>query len=231
MRITAQTTAAELADEIAAAISELHVYRDRPDSIAFRSEADALERAYTAREQRHQLAPVGRPVDVTLLHAVAYDRPTDPDIVRPLPAGYSLDRLTIVRADQVNAGDLVVGDVDQPVTRGGTLRYATYIRAPYVAQPTPYDPECWKCRQWFGTGPDGPAVCLTPHNPEDADTLVAIVPAPVPVPAGPEACVHACTCEKGFLRQTTRSFYPPAVCGNCHRRPCAACAEAGGSTH
>jgi hypothetical protein len=230
VQINAETTPPELAEEIAAATGELSVYRDRPDSIAFRSEADALERAYTAQEQRQELAPAGRPaVALTLLHAVAYDRPTS-DGFKPIPDGYSLDHLTIVRADQVRAGDLVVGDVDQPLKRGSRLRWATWRAAPFVAQPGPDLADCPNCRAWM-SGYEGPSVTLFPHCPEAAGELIAIVPPVGPVTPAPAACVNACHCTNGRIRLKPDAYSPWPHCGDCHGRPCDACREAGSSTH
>lgn len=168
-------------------------------------------------------------VVIELLPAVAYER-EDGAGLKPLPGGYSLDRLTIVRADQVNPGDLVVGNADQPLKRGGRLRWATYLCAPYVARPAPFEADCPSCKAWT-SGADGPWATLYPHCPERADALIAVIPANGPVEPAQAACMHACACDNGFLRQTTRSFSPPAVCGDCHRRPCATCADAGTSTH
>jgi hypothetical protein len=169
--------------------------------------------------------------DLKLLPAVAFDRPTQ-DGMKPLPEGYDPSRLTIVRADQVRTGDLVVGSVDQPLKRGSLLRWATYLAAAYVAQPGPYEADCASCRAWTSTPvPDAEWVSLAPHVPQLADELISIVPAPEPVEAAPRPCVHTCTCENGRLRQTTRSFYPAAICGDCHRRPCGACRDAARSTH
>ena len=167
-------------------------------------------------------------VAVELLPVVTYNR--EGEAVKPLPEGYDIDRLTVVRADQVRAGDLVVGEADQPLKRGSGLRWATYRYAAYVAQPGTFEADCPSCRAWTA-GAEGPWVTLTPHNPERADSLIAIIPADGPTEAAAPACVNACTCENGFLRQETRSFYPPAVCGDCHRHPCGACAEAGRSAH
>jgi hypothetical protein len=167
-------------------------------------------------------------VAIELLPVVTYAR--EGEAVKLLPVGYSLDRLTVVRADQVRAGDLVVGSADQPLKRGSSLRWATYLYAAFVAQPGSFEADCPSCRAWT-FGAEGPWVNLTPHNPERADALISIIPADEPVGSSTPACVNACTCEKGFLRQETRSFYPPAVCGTCHRRPCGACAEASTSTH
>jgi hypothetical protein len=168
-------------------------------------------------------------VDVTLLHAVAYDRP-DSDGFKPLPEGYDLDRLTIVRADQVRAGDLVVGDVDQPLKRGSRLRWATYRAAPFVAQPGPDLGDCPDCRAWMG-GHEGPSVTLFPHCPEDAGTLISVVPPTGPVEVAPPVCVNACTCTRGRIRLAPGTYSPWPRCGDCHARPCAACRESGSSTH
>jgi hypothetical protein len=171
-------------------------------------------------------------IDLELLPAVAYDRP-DIDGMRPILDGYSLEQLTIVRADQVRPGDLVVGSVDQPLKRGSLLRWATYLAAPYVAQPGPYEADCPSCRNWTSgaEAQDVEWTTLAPHCPELAAELISIVPAPEPVKAAASACVHTCTCNNGHLRQETRSFYPPAICGECHARPCAACREAGFNSH
>lgn len=168
-------------------------------------------------------------VNLELLPAVTYDRDKAQGL-KPLPEGYSLNRLTIVRADQARTGDLVVGSVDQPLKRGSGLRWANYLYAAFVAQPGPFEADCPNCKAWT-SGADGPWVTLYPHCPERADALIAVIPADRPVEPAPRPCVHTCSCENGFLRQTTRSFYPPAVCPNCHRRPCATCAETGESTH
>lgn len=167
-------------------------------------------------------------VAVELLPVVTYDRKGE--AVKPLPEGYDLTRLTVVRADQVQAGDLVVGSADQMLKRDGLLRWATYLYTAYVAQPAPFEADCPSCRAWTA-GADGPWVTLAPHNPERVDALIAIVPAAEPTEAATPPCVNDCTCVNGFLRQETRSFYPPAICGTCHCRPCGACTEAGRSTH
>jgi hypothetical protein len=168
-------------------------------------------------------------VAVELIPAVACVRDEDWGL-RPLPEGYSLDRLTVVRADQVQPGDLVVGDADQPLRRGSRMRWVNYLNAPYVARPAAFDADCPSC-EIDTRGNEGPWITLYPHLPAHPDEMIAVIPAAGPVEAAPAPCVHACTCENGFLRQTTRSFYPPAVCNDCHRRPCGACAEVGRSTH
>jgi hypothetical protein len=170
-------------------------------------------------------------VDLELLPAVLYNRPGE-DGMKPIPEGHSLIRLTIVRADQVRAGDLVVGDVDQPLKRGSLLRWATYLAAPYVAQPGPYEADCPSCRAWTsGTEKTTAYVTLYPHCPERADQLISIVPAPEPVETEPRPCVHTCACERGRLRQTIRCYSPPTICGSCHARPCAPCRQAGRNSH
>ncbi|WP_052479915.1 hypothetical protein [Streptomyces sp. NBRC 110035] len=167
-------------------------------------------------------------VNLELLPAVAYSRPTD-DTLRPLPDGYPADRMTIVRADQVRAGDLVVASADQPLRRGSRMCWATYLYAPYIAQPAPFEADCPSCKAWT-SGAQGPWVTLYPHCPERMDALIAVIPADRPVETLP-ACVHSCACDNGRLRQTVRSFYPPAVCGTCHGRPCPDCRTTGRTTH
>jgi hypothetical protein len=168
-------------------------------------------------------------VDLTLTRAVAYDRP-DHDGMKPVPEGYDLARLTVVRADQVRAGDLVVGSVDQPVKPGGLLRWATYRATPFVAQPGPDLADCPDCRAWMA-GHEGPSVTLFPHCPEKAGEFIAVVPPTVPVPPAPLACVHACTCDRGRIPLARNAFSPWPVCGNCHGRLCAVCQVVGSSTH
>lgn len=167
-------------------------------------------------------------VTVELLRAVAYDR-AEHTHIKPLPGDVNLDRMTIVRADEVRAGDTVVGSVDQPLKRDSALRWATYLDAPFTAQPGPYEADCPNCRAWV-PGAEGPWVTVFPHCPERPDELIAVVPADGPADPAPAPCVHTCTCESGFLPSTAR-FSPPAVCPGCHRRPCADCSEAGTSTH
>lgn len=168
------------------------------------------------------------PVLVPLAPVAACDRPTF-DGMRPVPDGYSLDRLTVVRADQVRPGDLVVGDASSrvsPLAPEGQLRWVGFLAAPWVAQPGPYDADCPSCRAWM-SGYEGPAVVLYPHVPERAGALIAIVPPAGPVEPAPPACVNACTCENGRIRLEHR-WAPWPTCADCHGRPCAVCA-AGGS--
>jgi hypothetical protein len=164
-------------------------------------------------------------IRVELLPAVAYERPQEPACL-PLPDGYDLDRLTIVRALDVRAGDLVVGSADQPVSRRRYLRWATYLHAPYVALPVPVDEGCRTCRAWKA-GAFGPSVALRPHLLEDMHALIAVIPA-VPGAAAPAvACVH--TCPGGGRQQ--RDGYVAGLCGDCHGRPCAPCQVAGHDVH
>lgn len=159
-------------------------------------------------------------VPVILMPAVAYDRP-DFDGMKPLPAGYDTARLTIVRADQVREGDLVVGSVDQPVSRARHLRWATYLAAAFVAQPGPECRDCKHCRVWMSDY-DGPTVTLYPHCPERADALISIIPAPEPVGPAERPCVHTCDCKDGRVPIKTR-WVPWPVCWRCHGQACASC--------
>nr|WP_202446869.1 hypothetical protein [Streptomyces sp. SID5468] len=156
--------------------------------------------------------------------AVAYDRPTDPQTVRPLPAGYSLSHLTIKRADHVTAGDLVVGDVDAPVSRPyRIMRYATYVAAPYDARPVPVDAHCERCRLWRRNASTDGWVCLRPHFQVRADELIAVITPASPVHIPDQHCVY--TCSIGVSGP-----YSPG-CPDCHGRPCSPCLTAGANTH
>jgi hypothetical protein len=165
-------------------------------------------------------------VTVDLHPAVTYTRPTDPTTFRPLPAGYTPDRLTIKRATHVAAGDLVVGSADQPVHHPyRRLRWATYLCAPWIANPAPADADCDNCRTWR-CGNTDPTICLFPHVQYEPNELVAVItPAPGAVPVLPAVpCVH--TCPGGG--RVTGSY---VRCGDCHARPCATCLTSGTSTH
>ncbi|MGW2415985.1 hypothetical protein ACWCV5_27995 [Streptomyces tubercidicus] len=84
--------------------------------------------------------------EIQLLPVVVTDRPTDPTVYRDVPAEL-LPHLRIVRAGEVERGDLVLGDTDQPTKGGAGLRWSGYWCAPFEAAPREHDrTACVDCR-------------------------------------------------------------------------------------
>jgi hypothetical protein len=162
---------------------------------------------------------------VTVLPVAVRERPTAAGGMLPVPDQYTLERLAILAANEVSAGDLVVGSV-APLRRSGALAPVAWLCGPFVAQPGPYDADCPLCRaeeRWY----DAPAVALRPHYLKQADALVAIVSPSGPVEPVPPVCVNVCGCGDG--PGSPSGWYPRSTCPECHGRPCAACLA--GSTH
>ncbi|MFB8025933.1 MULTISPECIES: hypothetical protein [unclassified Streptomyces] len=112
----------------------------------------------------------------------------------PLPPGVFQSDARPVLARDVRPGDLIVAAFTE-FTASRVTRGTQWIRAPYAADPSPWDPgcacpECSNVRTFLGPVPDAGRVSMTCEDGVcdvwDNDDAVLIIPAAlllIPVPA------------------------------------------------